>query len=160
VFEPARHLTWPDREIARFLYDHQVLATGRLELLFFSSRRRCQDRLLFLYRERVIDRLYPHGPFGFGKPQAHWLLDDAGAILVASSLGVEPKRLGWQRHEDWASHYQLAEARLHDETQMCNLAPRQPGMVARTALAPRRIRLLGSALPAAPPPARPQRQHG
>jgi hypothetical protein len=46
VFELARHLTWRDREIATCLYDHQVLATGQLELLFFSSRRRCQNRLL------------------------------------------------------------------------------------------------------------------
>ncbi len=120
VFELARHLTWRDREIARCLYDHQVLATGQLELLFFSSRRRCQDRLLFLYRERVIDRFYPHSPFGFGKPQAHWLLDEAGAILVASSLGVEPKRLGWQRREDWASHTQLAH-RLGANQFVCDL---------------------------------------
>jgi hypothetical protein len=120
VFELARHLTWRDREIAKCLYDHQVLSTGQLELLFFSSRRRCQDRLLFLYRERVIDRFYPHGPFGFGKPQAHWLLDEAGAILVASSLGVEPKRLGWQRHEDWASHTQLTH-RLGANQFVCNL---------------------------------------
>jgi hypothetical protein len=120
VFELARHLTWRDREIAKCLYDHQVLATGQLELLFFSSRRRCQDRLLFLYRERVIDRFYPHGPFGFGKPQAHWLLDEAGAILVASTLGVEPKRLGWQRREDWASHTQLAH-RLETNQFVCEL---------------------------------------
>jgi hypothetical protein len=120
VFELARHLTWRDREIATCLYDHQMLATGQLELLFFSSRRRCQDRLLFLYRERVIDRFYPHGPFGSGKPQAHWLLDDAGAILVASSLGIEPKRLGWQRREDWASHTQLAH-RLGANQFVCDL---------------------------------------
>lgn len=120
VFELARHLTWRDHEIASVLYDHQVLSTGQLELLFFSSRRRCQDRLLFLYRERVIDRFYPHGPFGQGKPQAHWLLDEAGAILVAASLGVEPKRLGWRRGEDWASHVQLAH-RLETNQFVCDL---------------------------------------
>ena len=120
MFELARHLTWRDREIAKCLYDHQVLSTGQLELLFFSSRRRSQDRLLFLYRERVIDRFYPHGPFGAGKPQAHWLLDEAGAILVASTLGVEPKRLGWQRREDWASHTQLAH-RLGANQFVCDL---------------------------------------
>ncbi|MGA8353475.1 MAG: replication-relaxation family protein [Solirubrobacteraceae bacterium] len=120
VFELARHLTWRDREIATSLYDHQVLSTGQLELLFFSSRRRCQDRLLFLYRERVIDRFYPHRPFGCGKPQAHWLLDEAGAILVAASRGVEPKQLGWQRREDWASHTHLAH-RLGANQFVCDL---------------------------------------
>jgi Replication-relaxation len=120
VFELARHLTWRDREIALCLYDHQVLGTSQLQLLFFSSKRRCQDRLLFLYRHRVLDRFYPPGPFGAGKPQAHWLLDEAGAILVAASLGVEPKQLGWARREDWASHRQLAH-RLETNQFVCEL---------------------------------------
>lgn len=120
VFELARHLTWRDREIALCLYDHQVMNTSQLQLLFFSSKRRCQDRLLLLYRHRVLDRFYPPGPFGAGKPQAHWLLDEAGAILVAASLGVEPKQLGWSRREDWASHRQLAH-RLETNQFVCEL---------------------------------------
>lgn len=108
VFELARHLTERDREIADVLFEQQVLTTDQLTLLFFSSRRRAQDRLLFLYRHRVVDRFYPPAPFGLGKPQAHWLLDEAGAILVAARLGVERKKLGWQRRDDWGSHPQLA----------------------------------------------------
>ena len=108
VFELARHLTERDREIAMVLFEQQVLTTDQLELLFFSSRRRAQDRLLFLYRHRVVDRFYPPAPFGLGKAQAHWLLDEAGAILVAARLGVERKKLGWQRRDDWGSHPQLA----------------------------------------------------
>jgi hypothetical protein len=106
--ELAWHVTERDREIAFRLYEHQLLATDQLALLFFSSKRRAQDRLLFLYRERVLDRLYPPSRFGTGKPQAHWLLDEAGAQLVAAMLGVERKRLGWQRRDDWGSHRQLA----------------------------------------------------
>jgi len=56
----------------------------------------------------VVDRFYPPAPFGLGKVQAHWLLDEAGAILVAARLGVERKKLGWQRRDDWGSHPQLA----------------------------------------------------
>jgi hypothetical protein len=108
VFELARHLTERDREIAMVLFEQQVLTTDQLTLLFFSSRRRAQDRLLFLYRHRVVDRFYPPAPFGYGKPQAHWLLDEAGAILVAARLGAERKKLGWQRRDDWGSHPQLA----------------------------------------------------
>ena len=108
VLELARHLTERDREIAMVLFEQQVLTTDQLTLLFFSSRRRAQDRLLFLYRHRVVDRFYPHAPFGSGKAQAHWLLDEAGAILVAARLGVERKKLGWQRRDDWGSHPQLA----------------------------------------------------
>jgi Replication-relaxation len=106
VLELASHLTERDREIVLCLHDHQLLTTDQLELLFFSSKRRAQDRLLFLYRHRLLDRFYPPSPFGAGKPQAHWLLDEAGAILVAAILGVERKQLGWHRH-DWASHPQL-----------------------------------------------------
>jgi Replication-relaxation len=107
VFELASHLTGRDREIVLCLYDHQLLTTGQLRLLFFSSKRRAQDRLLFLYRHRLLDRFYPPAPFGAGKPQGHWLLDEAGAILVGAILGVERKQLGWHRRDDWASHPQL-----------------------------------------------------
>ncbi len=108
VFELARHLTERDREIVWMLFEQQVLTTDQLALVFFSSRRRAQDRLLFLYRHRVLDRFYPPAPFGSGKLQAHWLLDEAGAILVAAQLGVERRKLGWQRRDDWGSHPQLA----------------------------------------------------
>src|SRR6266545_1982590 len=107
VFELARHLTERDREIALALFQHQLLTTDQLTLMFFSSKRRAQDRLRFLYDERVLDRFYPPRPYGLGKPQAHWLLDEAGAILVAASLGLERKNLGWQRRDDWGSHPQL-----------------------------------------------------
>src|SRR5918994_4808252 len=83
LFELARNLTERDREVALYLYRHRVLTTSQLQLLFFSSRRRAQDRLLFLYRNRILDRFYPAAPFGSGKPEAHWLLDEAGAVLFA-----------------------------------------------------------------------------
>jgi len=108
LFGLARHLTERDREVALYLYRHRVLTTDQLQLLFFSSRRRAQDRLLFLYRNRVLDRFYPPAPFGSGKPEAHWLLDEAGAILVAAMLDLERTQLGWQRRDDWGSHPQLA----------------------------------------------------
>jgi hypothetical protein len=108
VFELARHLTERDREVALCLYDQQLLTTDQLMLLFFSSKRRAQDRLLFLYRQRVLDRFYPPSRFDAGKPQAHWLLDEAGAHLVAASLDLDRRHLDWQRRDDWASHPQLA----------------------------------------------------
>ncbi|MGH3008978.1 MAG: replication-relaxation family protein [Gaiellaceae bacterium] len=108
VFELARHLTERDRKVALCLYDQQLLTTDQLRLLFFSSKRRAQDRLLFLYRQRVLDRFYPAVIRGAGKPQAHWLLDEAGAHLVAASLDLDRKQLPWQRRDDWRSHPQLA----------------------------------------------------
>jgi len=66
VFELVRHLTERDREIALALYEHQLLTTDQLTLLFFSSRRRAQNRLRFLFDERVVDRFYPRDRTGSG----------------------------------------------------------------------------------------------
>jgi hypothetical protein len=90
--ELARHATERDREIAPCLFEQQLLATGQLTLLFFSSRRRAQDRLLFLARS-----LLPALALRRWQAAGHWLLDEPGAHLVAAMLGVERERLGWQR---------------------------------------------------------------
>jgi hypothetical protein len=108
LIELANHLTDRDREIAMALYEHRILTSSQLTLLFFSGRRRAMDRLLFLYRARVLDRFYPPGPFSRGKPQAHWLLDEAGAHIVAACLGLDRKQLAWKQRENWAAHPQLA----------------------------------------------------
>jgi hypothetical protein len=104
----ANHLTDRDREIALALYEHRILTSGQLTLLFFSGRRRALDRLLFLYRARVLDRFYPPRPFAHGKPQAHWLLDEAGAHIVAACLGIDRRALPWRQRENWGTHPQLA----------------------------------------------------
>ena len=67
------------------------------------------DRLLFLYRSRVLDRFYPPRPFAQGKPQAHWLLDEAGAHIVAACLGIDRRQLPWRRRENWG-HASAARA--------------------------------------------------
>jgi Replication-relaxation len=116
----AKRTTERDREIAWFLYRQKILTTNQLRLLFFSSLRRCQDRLLWLYRHRVIDRFYPSGPFSLGKPQAHWLLDEVGAHLVAARLGREQKSLAWDRQQDFHAHAQLAH-RLESNAFVCSV---------------------------------------
>jgi hypothetical protein len=130
AWEVAKRTTERDRELVWFLYRHRILTTGQVEVLFFSSRRRCQDRLLFLYRHRVADRFYPPGPFRLGKPQAHWLLDDVGAYLVAARLGKERGELPWDRQRDYAAHRQLAH-RLEVNQFACDLvdASRRDGRV-------------------------------
>lgn len=108
AWEVTKHTTERDREIAWLLYRQKILTIDQLRMLFFGSLRRCQDRLLWLYRRRVIDRFYPAGPFALGKPQAHWLLDEVGAHLVAARLGRERKGLAWDRQQDFHEHAQLA----------------------------------------------------
>lgn len=116
----ANHLTDRDREIALALYEHRILTSSQLALLFFSGRRRAMDRLLFLYRARVLDRFYPPRPFAYGKPQAHWLLDEAGAHLVAACLDMDRRQLPWRARENWGTHPQLAN-RLETNTFVTDL---------------------------------------
>lgn len=120
AWEVAKRTTERDREIAWLLYRQKILTTEQLRLLFFSSLRRCQDRLLWLHRHRVIDRFYPSGPFALGKPQAHWLLDEVGAYLVAARLERERKSLAWDRQQDFHAHAQLAH-RLESNAFVCTL---------------------------------------
>jgi hypothetical protein len=118
--ELANHLTDRDREIALALYEHRILTSSQLTLLFFSGRRRAMDRLLFLYRARVLDRFYPPRPFAHGKPQAHWLLDEAGAHIAAACLGMDRRQLPWRKRENWGTHPQLAH-RLEINTFLTDL---------------------------------------
>jgi hypothetical protein len=120
AWEVAKRTTERDREIAWLLYRQKILTTDQLRLLFFSSLRRCQDRLLWLHRHRVIDRFYPSGPFSLGKPQAHWLLDEVGAHLVAARLGCERKSLAWDRQQDFNEHSHLAH-RLECNAFVCEV---------------------------------------
>jgi hypothetical protein len=107
LIQLANFMTDRDREIALFLYRHQVLTTEQVELLFFPSRRAAQKRLLKLLEHVVVERFYPPIPYGRGKQQAHWVLGAAGVKLVAACLEVEPKFLGLQRRDDWGAHPQL-----------------------------------------------------
>ncbi len=120
AWEVSKRTTERDREIAWLLYRQKILTTDQLRLLFFSSLRRCQDRLLWLHRHRVIDRFYPAGPFSLGKPQAHWLLDEAGAYLVAARLGIGRRSLAWDRQQDFHAHAQLAH-RLECNAFLCSV---------------------------------------
>ena len=120
AWEVAKRTTERDRAIAWLLYRQKILTTDQLRLLFFSSLRRCQDRLLWLHRHRVIDRFYPAGPFSLGKPRAHWLLDEVGAYLVAARLGIDRKRLAWDRQQDFQEHAQLAH-RLECNAFVCRV---------------------------------------
>jgi site-specific DNA recombinase len=95
----ANHLTDRDREVALALYEHRILTSSQLTLLFFSGRRRAMDRLLLLYRARVLDRFYPPRPFAQGKPQAHWLLDEAGAHIPYGYRRNEAKELVAEERE-------------------------------------------------------------
>src|SRR5438105_1259400 len=79
----ASRLTDRDRRIALDCYDHRVLTTSQLRRLHFDGLRVTQRRLNDLYRLRVLDRFRPPWRRGEGSTPCHWLLDEAGAQIVA-----------------------------------------------------------------------------
>ncbi|MDE3130970.1 MAG: replication-relaxation family protein [Acidobacteriota bacterium] len=94
----ASRLTERDRLVALACYEHRVLTSEQLRRLHFGSSRRCCARLEQLYRLRVLDRFRPARERGQGSAPYHWLLDEAGAHVVAAALGIERSELGW-RHQ-------------------------------------------------------------
>lgn len=94
----ASRLTDRDRRIALDCYDHRVLTTEQLRRLHFARLRTAQRRLEQLYELRVLDRFRPAWRRGEGSTPYHWLLDEAGAYVVAARLGRSREELGW-RHD-------------------------------------------------------------
>ncbi len=94
----ASRLTERDQLVALACYEHRVLTTEQLRRLYFSAPRRARRRLTLLYQLRVLDRFRPTLQPGQGSAQHHWILDEAGAHVVAARLGVERNELRW-RHQ-------------------------------------------------------------
>ena len=87
------HLTERDRRIALDCYEHHVLRTDQLKRLHFTGLRTAAARLGLLYELRVLDRFRPGARRGEGTLPYHWILDEAGALIVADHKGIEPSQL-------------------------------------------------------------------
>jgi len=92
----ASHLTERDRHIAKDCFEYRVLTTSQITRLYFTGSRTASARLDVLYRLRVLDRFRPSVPMGEGTAPYHWILDEAGALIVAGHLGRDRSELGWQ----------------------------------------------------------------
>jgi hypothetical protein len=97
----AATLTRRDRQIALDCYEHRVLTTEQIRRLHFTGTRTARTaraRLQHLYDLRVLDRFRPLLPRGEGTSQHHWILDTAGAHVVAALLDVDRAELRWSHH--------------------------------------------------------------
>ncbi len=102
-----RHRTfsprWPggstgrDRWLLAMLAEHRVLTTAHLAALGFAGRRQAERRLAQLWAWRCVDRFRPFTPLGGGSAPYHWVLDDAGAAVLAAGHGIELRDLGYSR---------------------------------------------------------------
>jgi len=110
VVSLGSRLTDRDRQIALDCYEHHALTTEQLQLLHFTGMRTTRARLDALYALRVLDRFRPPWPRGAGSTPHHWILDEAGAYVVAEQNGIERRELKW-RH---ATALSIADsAKLH-----------------------------------------------
>lgn len=97
VVELGSRLTERDRQIVLDCYEHHVLTTDQVRYLHFTGLRTARARLGALYEMRVLDRFRPPWQRGEGSTPFHWILDEAGAHVVAQLQGIERKELKWRR---------------------------------------------------------------
>ncbi|MFM9442552.1 replication-relaxation family protein [Streptomyces acidiscabies] len=90
----ATRLTDRDRWLVHMLHEHRVLTTHQITEMAWPSERAANLRLLRLYRWRLIDRFQPF--VTYGSAPMHYVLDVAGATLLAREHGLEPRELDYQ----------------------------------------------------------------
>jgi len=91
----AARLTARDRWLLRMLHEHRVLTTIQITQLAFGTTRAASARLTTLYQHRAIDRFRPLAPAG--SAPLHWVLDEAGAAVLAAEDGITVAELGYRR---------------------------------------------------------------
>src|SRR5437899_641847 len=92
----ARRLTPRDRWLARMLHEHTVLTSRQIAELAFPSLHAANERLLPLYRWRIVDRFQPF--IGPGTAPMHYVPDTTGATVLAFEDGLNPDQVGY-RHD-------------------------------------------------------------
>ena len=98
----ASRLTERDRVLIRLVYEHRVLTTAQVCDIGFDSLRKAQLRMNVLYELRVVDRFRPfRGPNLPAQPY-HWVLDEAGAAVIAAEREVDRRDLRWRRERELA----------------------------------------------------------
>lgn len=91
----AAALTDRDRWLCEMLFQHRVLTTNQLCDLAFDNLTTTRHRLSRLHHPRLVGRFRPNRTAG--SAPLHYVLDDMGANVVASTRGVALDQLGWRR---------------------------------------------------------------
>jgi hypothetical protein len=98
----ARRLDLREREIVLVLFEHEVLLTHQIRVLFFSSLRRCQDVLKKLKDLALIERDTP-SQFGMGRAQSMWTLTEDGVRVVAVLKRKPRSAIEWMPRQSFHS---------------------------------------------------------
>lgn len=107
----AAHLTARDRWLARMLAEYRTLTSTQIIQVAFPSRRAANLRLQRLYHWRVLDRFQPY--IGRGRAPMFYVLDTAGAHLLAHEDGIDPRELKFRPERSIGIAYSLRLAHLH-----------------------------------------------
>jgi hypothetical protein len=91
----AARLTARDRWLLRMLHEHRVLTTTQIADLAFGTTRAATARMGVLFQYRAVDRFRPLARSG--SAPLHWVLDDAGATVLAAEDAITPAALGYRR---------------------------------------------------------------
>ena len=91
----AARLTERDRRLYRLVAEHRVLTSPQLAALEFGSLSTAEHRLLVLYRPDVLERFRPFRPTG--SAPYHYVLGEAGALLLAAEQGRDPAAVRYRR---------------------------------------------------------------
>jgi hypothetical protein len=94
----ASRITNRDREILHAVHEHRVLTTNQIVPWFFDGTRTATGRLGVLYRMRLLDRMRPYTDYG-GAPY-HWVLDEAGARVLATEQEISVTEFGYRRQDE------------------------------------------------------------
>jgi DNA-binding CsgD family transcriptional regulator len=96
VMKLAQHLTDRDRQILRLLSSHRVLTTELICDVCFDNINTAQHRLTKLYGLRLVDRFQPlHA--GYRAGPYHYVLDGAGALVLAVERGDDIENTRWRK---------------------------------------------------------------
>lgn len=95
VMRLAHHLTDRDRRILRLLSSHRVFTTEQIRDICFDSVNTAQHRLTKLYELRLVDRFQPLRA-GYRTGPYHYVLDEAGALVLAVERGDDPEKMRWR----------------------------------------------------------------
>lgn len=107
---PPMRMTLRDRAIVQAVYEHRLLSAPQIEALFFQSARprgrqtSCQRRLQLLFHHGFLDRIALPIVLGEGRAPYVYVLDELGATLVASQLGVDRAEVDWQPKQNQVGH--------------------------------------------------------
>ena len=104
---PSMYLTERDIAVIKAVYEYRFLQREQIQQLFFPSVNTANYRLQRLFQHRYLQRIFApdHYIRNARNSQAIYCLDEAGATLVATELGVPREQVSWYPERNRVKEY-------------------------------------------------------